>query len=128
MKILRGYDGSDMAKKALKLAQEHVKAFGGKIYVLHSLVTDLPQKKHEEDVRDMEEVKGLLESGGFSCETHLTVRNMMPGEHLVEFAEENEIDEIIVGVRRKSKVGKLIMGSTAQHVILNAPCPVVSVK
>ena len=46
----------------------------------------------------------------------------------MEFAEENEIDEIIVGVRRRSKVGKLLLGSTAQHLILNAACPVVSVK
>jgi nucleotide-binding universal stress UspA family protein len=73
-------------------------------------------------------VKGLLERGGFSFETHLTVRSMMPGEHLVEFAEENRIDEIILGLRKRSKVGKLILGSTAQYVILNAPCPVVSVK
>jgi len=34
----------------------------------------------------------------------------------------------VVGVRRRSKVGKLLIGSTAQHVILNAPCPVVSIK
>jgi len=128
MKILVAYDGSDMAKEALSLAQKRAKSTDAKIYVLHSLVTDLPQKRHKQDEREMEEVKDLLERGGFSFETHLTVRNMMPGEHLVEFAEENEIDEIIVGIRRKSKVGKLLLGSTAQHVILNAPCPVVSVK
>jgi len=128
MKILVAYDGSDMAKEALALAQKRAKSTDGKIYVLHSLVTDLPQKRHKQDEREMEEVKDLLERGGFSSETHLTVRNMMPGEHLVEFAEENEIDEIIVGIRMKSKVGKLLLGSTAQHVILNAPCPVVSVK
>jgi nucleotide-binding universal stress UspA family protein len=46
----------------------------------------------------------------------------------VQFAEDNQINEIIVGVRRRSKVGKLLMGSTAQHVILNAHCPVVSIK
>jgi len=38
------------------------------------------------------------------------------------------VDEIIVGVKRRSKVGKLLMGSTAQYVILQAPCPVVTVK
>ncbi len=128
MKILVAYDGSEMAKNALKLAQEHAKAFNAKIYVLHSLVTDLSEKDHEEDQRDMEEVKALLEKEGLPCETHLTVANMMPGEHLVSFAEENEIDEIIVGVRKTSKVGKFILGSTAQHIILEATCPVVSVK
>ena len=128
MKILVGYDGSDIAKKALDLAKVHAEAFDAKIYVLHSLVTDLPQKEHEQDKRDMQEVQNLLRKEGFPCETHLTVRNMMPGEHLVEFAEENEIDEIIIGLRKMSKVGKFILGSTAQYVILNAPCPVVSLK
>jgi nucleotide-binding universal stress UspA family protein len=51
-----------------------------------------------------------------------------PGEDLVEFATENKIDEIIVGIKKLSKVGKLLMGSTAQYVILEAECPVVSVK
>jgi nucleotide-binding universal stress UspA family protein len=47
---------------------------------------------------------------------------------LVEFAGQNEIEEIVISVRRRSKVGKLLFGSTAQCVILTAPCPVVSVK
>ncbi len=128
MKILVGYDGSDVAKKALDLAKEHAKVFDAKIYVLHSLVTDLPKKEHALDEEDMEKVKSSLEEGGFPCETHLTVRNMMPGEHLVEFASENGIDEIIVGIRMRSKVGKILVGSTAQHVILEAPCPVITVK
>ena len=37
-------------------------------------------------------------------------------------------DEIIIGLQRKSKVGKLLFGSTAQYIIMNAPCPVVTVR
>jgi len=50
------------------------------------------------------------------------------GEDLVNHAKDKDIDEIIIGVRRRSKVGKLVFGSTAQYVILEAPCPVVAVK
>ena len=129
MKILVAYDGSDAAKRALRLAQEHAKAFGAEvIHVLHAKVTDLPAKQHKLDEQEMEEVKGSLEKEGFLCETHLLIRNMEPGPHLVEFAKEQSIDEIFIGVKMRSKVGKFIMGSTAQHVILEAPCPVVSVK
>jgi nucleotide-binding universal stress UspA family protein len=63
-----------------------------------------------------------------ACKTHLLIRGVSPGEDLTEFAQENKIDEIIIGVRRRSKVGKLLMGSTAQFVILESNCPVVSVK
>jgi isoprenylcysteine carboxyl methyltransferase (ICMT) family protein YpbQ len=69
----------------------------------------------------------LLEDN-IHCETHLFVRGLSPGDDLVKFAEDNQINEIIVGVRRRSKVGKLLIGSTAQYVILNASCPVVTIK
>jgi nucleotide-binding universal stress UspA family protein len=128
MKILVGYDGSDSAENVLQLAVDHGKAFGAEVHVLHSKVTDLSQKEHEQDQQDMEDVKNSLEKQGVSCTTYLLVVNMDPGEHLVSFAEEHGMDEIIIGVRMRSRVGKLIMGSTAQQVILEASCPVVSVK
>jgi nucleotide-binding universal stress UspA family protein len=53
---------------------------------------------------------------------------MAPGEDLVQFAKDNAVDEMVVGVKRRSKVGKILMGSTAQFVVLQAPCPVVTVK
>ena len=64
MKILVGYDGSDVAKRALKLAREHAKAFGAEvIHVLHSKVTDLPTKQHKLDEQDMDEVRSSVREG-----------------------------------------------------------------
>ena len=73
-------------------------------------------------------MRSHLEKEGFPCEIHLSICNMTMGEHLVLFSEQNEVDEIVIGVKMKSKVGKFLLGSTAQQVILTAPCPVVSVK
>ena len=72
--------------------------------------------------------KSVFEENKIDCDSHLLIRGLTPGEDIVEFAKENEVDEIVVGVKRRSKVGKLLMGSTAQYIILQAPCPVVSVK
>ena len=47
---------------------------------------------------------------------------------LTEFVMENEIDHLFVGIEKKSKTQKIFLGSTAQYVILNAPCPVITVK
>jgi nucleotide-binding universal stress UspA family protein len=41
---------------------------------------------------------------------------------------QHKIDEIVIAVKKRSKAGKWLFGSTAQYVIFNAPCPVVSVK
>ena len=46
----------------------------------------------------------------------------------MKFAEENEIDHIFLGIKKKSKAQKAILGSTSRYVILKAPCPVTTVK
>ncbi len=130
MKILVGYDGSNAGKDAIELAISHAKAFGSKIEVVSSLIggnaTETVEIRHAEE--DMVYAQKRIEKEGVECQTHVLIRNMAPGEDIVKFAEENDIDEIIIGIKRRSKVGKLLFGSNAQFIILNAPCPVVSVK
>ncbi len=130
MKILVGYDGSNSAKEALKLARQHALAFRASVDVVTSMEqgTEGEQQAIEDAERGLEWAKTLFDEKKIACKTHLLIRGMAPGEDLVEFAKEAKSDEIIVGVKRRSKVGKLLMGSTAQFVILQAPCPVVSVK
>lgn len=130
MKILVGYDGSKVAEDALKLAQEHARIFEASIHIF----TSLPQGP-ELQKEDIEEAESRLErlklTFGFDkipCETHASVTYRTAGEDLVQFSKGNGIDCIFVGVRKRSKVGKLVFGSTAQYVILEAPCPVVTVK
>ena len=50
------------------------------------------------------------------------------GEDLVELAEETGAAFIVIGLRRRSPVGKLLLGSNAQRVLLDASCPVLAVK
>jgi nucleotide-binding universal stress UspA family protein len=130
MKILIGYDGSNLAKEALNLVKRRAKAFQATVDIVTSMIkgTESQREDIEQAERSLEYAKSLLAEENIACDTHLLIRGLSPGEDLVEFAKENNIDEIIVGVRRRSKVGKLIMGSTAQYVILKAPCPVVTVK
>ena len=130
MKILVGYDGTNSAKEALNLAKSHAKVFGASVEVVTSMQkgTESERKIIEQAERGLEYAKSLLEDAGIACNTHLLIRGMSPGEDLVEFANENQIDQIVVGVKRRSKVGKLLMGSTAQYVILQAACPVITVK
>jgi nucleotide-binding universal stress UspA family protein len=130
MKILVGYDGTSSAKEALNLAKIHAKAFNASVDVITSMQkgTEHQREDIEQAERGLEYAKSVFEDSDIACKTHLLIRGLSPGEDLVEFAEENQVDEIIVGVKRRSKVGKLLMGSTAQYVILQAGCPVISVK
>jgi nucleotide-binding universal stress UspA family protein len=130
MKILVGYDGSNVAKEALGLAIRHAKIFSAGVEIVASMTkgTESDRKDIEKAEHGLQYAKGLFDQESITCNTHLLIRGLSPGEDIVEFARENHIDEIILGVKRRSKVGKILMGSTAQYVILNAHCPVVSVK
>ncbi|MBN1547582.1 MAG: universal stress protein, partial [Syntrophaceae bacterium] len=105
-------------------------AFDGKIYVITSMVGGITLRDEdiEEAKAELKKAIDIIKQDGISCEEHLLVRGDEPGEDIVQFAEENNIDEIIIGVVKKSKVDKFFFGSNAQYVILHAPCPVIAVK
>ena len=130
MKILVGYDGSNVSKAAVVLAEQHAVTFKAEIIIAHSMVggPEVPRKDFQIAENNIEHEKIRLLDNNVPCESILSVRGLQAGEDLVQLAKENNVDEIIIGVRRRSKVGKLLFGSTAQYVILTAPCPVVSVK
>ena len=130
MIILIGYDGSNTSKAALSLAIRQAKAFGARLHVVTSHVGGFSDKP--EDVtkaeQELEYTREICTSEQVECETHLLLRGMGAGETLVLFSGEINADLVVIGVRRRSRVDKLIFGSTAREVILNAPCPVLTVK
>ncbi len=130
MKILVGFNDSGAAARAMELAIRHAKAFNGEIFLVTSLGggEETTKKDIEQATELLEYGKKKVENAGVACDCRLLVKGCSPGEDLVSFAHDNKIDEIIMGVKRRSKVGKMLFGSTAQYVILKAPCPVVSLK
>ncbi len=130
MKFLVGYDGSNSAKAALELACTHAKAFGAAIEVVASVqsgsVVEAAEIQNAEE--DLESAKKMVQDQGITVNTHLSNRGNTPGEDIVACAEDVAADTIFIGVKRRSKVGKLLFGSNAQYVIIKAPCPVMTVK
>ena len=130
MKILVGYKGTDVGKDLMDIAVKHAKAFNGKILIVTSMVGGNKTEGQEfvDAEKNLGQAKAYFDDFGVESQTHLLVRGFEAGEDIVRFAQEKNVDEIIIGVRSRSKVGKLIFGSTAQIVILDAHCPVITVK
>ncbi len=131
MKFLVCYDETNEAKKALKVAQGHAKIWQAELEVVNT-ITRVEPLKHSK-VKKMEEkmegaVKEILAGDDPPYEVQLLLTDLTSGEQLVKFAEDQKIDQIFLGIVKKSKVEKLLFGSTAQYVILHAPCPVVTVQ
>jgi nucleotide-binding universal stress UspA family protein len=130
MIIVVGYDGSNAGKDALGLAVKHAEAFKGKVFVVRSLMGGTERDNEDIEVaeKDLAYAEGYCGEKGVPCETHMLIRGLKPGEDIVKFAEDCRADEIVLGVRRRSQVGKMLFGSNARYVIMEAMCPVVTVK
>ena len=131
MKFLVCYDESNESKEALKVAQKHARVWNAKLEVVKVVIRVEPLKhsrvqKMEENLA--EQVKEILGSDDPPYEVQLLLTDLTSGEELEKIAEDLKIDLIFLGIVKKSKVGKLLFGSTAQYVILHAPCPVVTVQ
>jgi nucleotide-binding universal stress UspA family protein len=131
MKFMVCYDGTAESKEALKVAQEHAKIWKAKLEVVNS-ITRVEPLKHSQ-IKKMEdrleaEVKDILGADDPPYEVQLLLTELTSGEQLVKFAEDEKIDQVFIGIIKKSKVGKFLFGSTAQYVILHSPCPVVTVQ
>ena len=73
-------------------------------------------------------VERELKEAGVSFTIRELVRGNDPTEDLISVAEEVGASLIVIGLRRRTPVGKLILGSNAQKLLLEADCPVLAVK
>jgi nucleotide-binding universal stress UspA family protein len=131
MKILVRYNGSTEDKNALRLAKHYASVWNAKIEVVKS-VEQSPRFDHqdieEKEVKFENEIKELLDADRDLYQTHLSLTNVSPGEDIVEFAKAIEAEQIIIGIKKRSRTGKLLFGSNSQYIILNAHCPVVTIR
>ncbi len=65
---------------------------------------------------------------GLTYEIRQPTHAFSPAEEVLGAAKDTGADLIVVGLRRRSPVGKLFLGSTSQQILLEADCPVVAVK
>ena len=80
------------------------------------------------DVQDFERVQQLLEDTGLNAELKQYVRGKNAVEEIEALVKTLPISILIIGLRKRSPVGKLIMGSVAQELLLSDSCPVLAVK
>lgn len=128
--IIVGLDDSKVSQEVLKLAARYAKAFDSSIVLVASMKggPDVPRREFVQTENMLSGAEAFFLEADIACEGHMSVRGLEPGEDIVKFAEDKKAEQIIIGVKRRSKVGKLLFGSNAQYIILNAPCPVLTIR
>jgi nucleotide-binding universal stress UspA family protein len=81
----------------------------------------------DDDVVAGRKALDALENSLSDVDTHQLVRGNSPQEDMIEFAGKHGVDELVIGIRKRSPTGKLMFGSTAQDLLLSTELPVVCV-
>ncbi len=128
--VVVGYVPKPEGDAALSTAIDEAKLRDAKLVVVNShrggADFDGPAARKAES--EMDAVRNKLDESGVTYDLRQMVRGFEPAEDLISIAEANSAELIVIGLRRRSPVGKLILGSNAQRILLDAPCPVLAVK
>ncbi len=121
-RLLVGTDSVESSEHILSYLQESLDP-NDEVYIMNSLVGG--DETSDDAVADGETALDVLEDGleGVT-ERHQFIRGNEPVEDLLAAADEWNADEYVIGIRKRSPVGKVVFGSTAQNLLLEADIPV----
>jgi nucleotide-binding universal stress UspA family protein len=129
MSIVVGYLPTAEGQSALDEAAAEAEKRSTRLVVVTSHragPSDAEGRLEEETALDA--VRHDLTQRAIPHEVRLVARAGDVADDLLAAAEETGAELIVIGLRRRSPVGKLILGANAQRILLDAPCPVLAVK
>lgn len=131
MKFLVCYDNSDLSRHVVKEAQRHAAVWNAELEIVQVLLRDKPIK--HATLLEMEgqldaEIQRLFKGVDIPFNVQLEVDDLDIGLRILDLAEKKNVDLIFLGLKKQSRVGKLIFGSNAQYIILKSAIPVVTVN
>lgn len=130
MSVIVGYIPTREGRAALRAARAEALLREAKLIVVNShrggRDFDAAEAQRFED--ELTTVQHDLDEAGIQHEVRALVRGNEPAEDLVQVADESDATLIVIGLRRRTPIGKLILGSNAQRILLESTCPVLAVK
>src|SRR3712207_896896 len=120
MAIVVGYVPKPEGRAALRRAAEESRLRSTRLIVINSNRggRDLDAEENARYEEELGKVRDSLGEAGLDYEVRQLVRGLDPAEDLIAVAEETSAELIVIGLRRRTPVGKLILGSNAQRILL----------
>jgi nucleotide-binding universal stress UspA family protein len=128
MNVIVGYRPTPEGRAALDRGVDEARRFGARLVVVNSaeVPTDAPEPISAE--RGADALSQRLSADGVDHEIRQLDVDDEPADAILSGVSDPAGDLIVIGLRPRSPVGKIIFGSVAQQVLLEATCPVLAVK
>lgn len=91
------------------------------------LIVNIGRGHHDLDTQELQELESQLTEAGLTLTMEASVL-ADPGDAVIQIAQERNVEMVVIGLRHRSMVGKLILGSTVQRILLDATCPILAVR
>ncbi|QJW37961.1 universal stress protein [Cellulosimicrobium protaetiae] len=128
MTVVLAFAPGDLGTAATRAAGRAALLLGTDVVVVNTTRGDRLVDPRWADHDQLVEVGTLLEGAGIEYTVRHLQSSALPAEVVLGVAAEVAADLVVVGVRHRTPVGKLVLGSTAQQILLGARCPVLAVK
>ena len=125
--IVVGWTPDEYGEAALARAVEEARLREGRIVVVNATRGDALVDERYADNDQLARLSQELADAGVAVDVRRSMGADV-GDQVLEVADEVSADLIVIGLRRRSPVGKLLMGSVAQRILLGAECAVTAVK
>ena len=128
MTVLVGYVPTPLGEATLRAGVQESRRRSEPLLVVNMSRDDVLVDPHRAATDDLDRVERDVTELGVDVEVVRIEQGSDPADALVRVAEDRDASVIVIGLRHRSPVGKLIMGSSAQRILLDARCPVLAVK
>lgn len=125
--IVVGWAPDEFGEAALHRAVEEAKLRSGRLVVVNATRGDALVDDRYADEDQLASLAAELGAAGVALDVRRSIGSDV-GDQVLAVAEDVSADLVVIGLRRRSPVGKLLMGSVAQRILLGADCAVLAVK
>lgn len=128
MTVVVGYIPGELGEATLTAAIEEARRRGTDLVVVNTTRADrLVDPRYAQDAQAAA-LESRLEESGVPYAVRRFTSTELAADDVLGAADDVSAELIVIGLRHRTPVGKLILGSTAQSILLDATCPVLSVK
>jgi nucleotide-binding universal stress UspA family protein len=126
--IVVGYIPSPEGIAAFERAKDEAVLRGEALVVVNTGETGNFAKPSFAKPEDLDAIRKELTEAGLEYDVLQPTTGGTAAEEILSVVAERDADLLVIGLRRRSPVGKLFLGSTAQQLLLDSPCSVLAVK